>query len=102
VEIIEKIEERTARIGIIGLGYVGLPLVREFVKAGFFVTGFDNDQQKVRSLKAAKSYIKHIPSDMIVDMNRSRRFFPTTDFSKLKTMTCIIICVPTPLEGKGI
>ena len=98
MEIIKKIENRTARIGIIGLGYVGLPLVREFVKAGFHVTGFDNDQQKVKSLKAAKSYIKHIPAEVIAEMNRSGRFFPTTDFSRLKTMTCIIICVPTPLD----
>ena len=98
MEIIGKIENRTARIGIIGLGYVGLPLVREFVKTGFHVTGFDNDKQKVRSLREARSYIKHIPSEVIAEMNRSRRFFPTTDFSTLKTMTCIIICVPTPLD----
>jgi len=98
MEIIEKIEKRTARIGIIGLGYVGLPLVREFVKAGFHVTGFDNDPHKVRRLREARSYIKHIPSEVIGDMNRSRRFFPTTDFRRLKTMTCIIICVPTPLD----
>jgi UDP-N-acetyl-D-glucosamine dehydrogenase len=98
MEIIEKIENRSARIGIIGLGYVGLPLVREFVKAGFHVTGFDNDPHKVGSLRKGRSYIRHIPSDVIADMHRSRRFFPTTDFSRLKTMTCVIACVPTPLD----
>jgi UDP-N-acetyl-D-glucosamine dehydrogenase len=98
VETIEKIKNRTARVGVIGLGYVGLPLAREFVKAGFHVTGFDNDPQKVKRLREAGSYIKHIPSDVIADMNRTSRFFPTTDFRRLKTMACIIICVPTPLD----
>lgn len=98
MKTIEKIKKRTARIGIIGLGYVGLPLVREFVRAGFPVTGFDIDPQKVKLLKEGKTYIKHIPSHMIMDTNRTKRFIPTTDFSRLKDMDCIIICVPTPLN----
>lgn len=98
VEIIEKITKRTARVGIIGLGYVGLPLVREFVRAGFRVTGFDIDPQKVKLLREGKTYIKHIPAETIAEMNRTKRFTPTADFSKLKNMESLLICVPTPLN----
>ncbi|MCL4476881.1 MAG: nucleotide sugar dehydrogenase [Nitrospirae bacterium] len=98
MEIIEKITKRTARIGIIGLGYVGLPLVREFVRAGFPVTGFDIDPQKVKLLREGKTYIKHIPAETIAEMNRTKRFTPTADFSKLKNMESLLICVPTPLN----
>jgi UDP-N-acetyl-D-glucosamine dehydrogenase len=97
VEILEQIRKRTARIGIIGLGYVGLPLVREFVRAGFRVTGFDIDPGKVKLLREGDTYIKHIPAETICEMNRTNRFVPTNDFRKLKNMGCILICVPTPL-----
>lgn len=96
MELIEKIKSKEARVGIIGLGYVGLPLVIEFCKAGFKVTGFDVDNEKVVSLKHGKSYIKHIDSSHITA--HSSFFTPTTDFSRLKDMDCIIICVPTPLN----
>jgi len=98
MEPIEKIGKKTARIGVIGLGYVGLPLVREFVRAGFRVTGFDIDPQKVKLLRAGMTYIEHIPADTIVEMNGTKRFSPTADFSKLRTVDCILICVPTPLN----
>lgn len=98
MKIIEKIKKRTAGVGIIGLGYVGLPLVKEFVKAGFYVTGFDIDTQKVALLKEGETYIKHIPSGVIAGINSTERFVPTTDFSRLKKIDCIIICVPTPLN----
>ena len=98
VETIEKIRKRTARVGIIGLGYVGLPLVREFVRAGFRVTGFDIDPQKVKLLREGKTYIKHIPAETIAEMNKTKRFTPTYDFSRLKNMECVLICVPTPLN----
>lgn len=98
MEIIRKIKERKARIGIIGLGYVGLPLVREFVGAGFHVTGFDVDPKKINSLKNGKTYIKHITSVTVAGLQRSKRFTPTTDFGRLGEMDCIIICVPTPLN----
>ena len=98
MEIIKKITKRTARIGIIGLGYVGLPLVREFVRAGFPVTGFDIDPQKVKLLREGKTYIKHIPAETIAELNRTKRFTPTADFSKLKNMESLLICVPTPLN----
>ncbi|WP_347272757.1 nucleotide sugar dehydrogenase [Candidatus Kuenenia sp.] len=96
MELIEKIKSKKAHIGIIGLGYVGLPLVIEFCKAGFQVTGFDIDPEKVTLLHQGKSYIKHIDSSRITDAGSL--FTPTTDFSMLSAMDCIIICVPTPLN----
>src|SRR5450759_3260613 len=90
-------ESRKAVIGVIGLGYVGLPLVSEFVRAGCKVLGFDVDVRKVKSLKAGKSYIEHIPSKTIADMVRSGQVEPTTDFNRLKQPDCILIGVPTPL-----
>lgn len=96
--LIRKIKERNASVGIIGLGYVGLPLVIEFHRAGFNVTGFDIDPRKVDMLNSGKSYIKHIPSEKIRTLTVDERFNATTDFSKLKDVDCIIICVPTPLS----
>ncbi|MEK6744578.1 MAG: nucleotide sugar dehydrogenase [Nitrospirota bacterium] len=96
MELISKIESRRAAIGVIGLGYVGLPLVIEFCKAGFPVTGFDVDPDKVTLLKQGKSYIKHIDAARIA--KHSASFTPTTDFSILSGMDCIVICVPTPLN----
>lgn len=94
--LLEKIQTKQSLIGIIGLGYVGLPLAIEFCKAGFPVTGFDIDDKKVALLKQGKSYIKHIDSSRI--MANGSQFSPTSDFSKLSDMDCIIICVPTPLN----
>ncbi|MCL4456632.1 MAG: nucleotide sugar dehydrogenase [Nitrospirae bacterium] len=97
MELIEKIESKKAQIGVIGLGYVGLPLVMEFCKKGFSVTGFDVDPKKVEALKQGKSYIKHIDSSKIKKCDAL--FSPTTDFQKLSEMDCILICVPTPLDN---
>ncbi|MDI6777074.1 MAG: nucleotide sugar dehydrogenase [Syntrophales bacterium] len=96
MELLEKIKSKKANIGVIGVGYVGLPLVIEFLKAGFRVAGFDVDDEKVRLLREGKSYIKHISSSTLTS-HRSL-FTPTTDFSYLSAMECIIICVPTPLN----
>ncbi len=96
--LLKKIKERKASIGIIGLGYVGLPLAREFHRAGFNVTGFDIDPQKVDMLNSGKSYISHIQSESIKNLIANDRFNATTDFTNLKDMDCIIICVPTPLN----
>lgn len=96
VDLIKKINSKDAYIGIIGLGYIGLPLVVEFCKAGFNVTGFDIDTEKVEKLKKGESYIKHIDSSFIIECKPF--FSPTSDFSKLSDMDCIIICVPTPLN----
>ena len=97
-ELLQSIDKKTASVGVIGLGYVGLPLVLVFIRAGFRVRGFDLDEKKIRLLKQGKSYIKHIPSEKIADMNKTGRFLPTADFSKIRTTDCIIICVPTPLN----
>jgi UDP-N-acetyl-D-glucosamine dehydrogenase len=94
-EIIKKIKEKKAKIGIIGLGYVGLPLAIEFCSSGFQVIGFDTDKKKVEMLKKGKSYIKHIGEERLKEVSKS--LDPTSDFSRLKEVDCIIICVPTPL-----
>ena len=96
MELLEKIRNKEAKIGVIGLGYVGLPLVFEFCKAGFQVSGFDVDDKKVDLLRQGKSYIKHIDSSRVAE--HSSRFRATSDFSKLPDMDCVIICVPTPLN----
>ena len=95
--LLQKIKDKKAHVGIIGLGYVGLPLVEIYHRAGFHVTGFDIDQKKVETLKSGKSYIKHIQSTIISNLLKSRRFKATTEFFQLKKMDCILICVPTPL-----
>jgi len=95
--LLEKIQAREANIGIIGLGYVGLPLGMTFAEAGFAVTGFDVDTRKVHSLHNGESYIKHIPHDALEALTVSGRLRATTDFSKAREMDCLIICVPTPL-----
>lgn len=97
------LETRGAKIGIIGLGYVGLPIVLRFCEEGFKVTGFDVDEMKVKGLNAGKSYIRHIPSEQIASLVKggaSRPFTATTDMSRLAGMDAIIICVPTPLSDK--
>ena len=96
LEMLEKISSRKAEVGVIGLGYVGLPLAIEFCGAGYNVTGFDVDPGKIENLKAGESYIKHIDPDRIKGCGS--RLSPTTDFSKLSGMDCVIICVPTPLS----
>ena len=94
----EKIKSRQARLGIIGLGYVGLPLVLNFRKAGFRVTGFDIDKNKIDCLKKGRSYIKYIDVSPLLQKGSNGKFSATDDFSKLARMDCIIICVPTPLN----
>jgi len=86
------------KVGIIGCGYVGLPLALRFAEAGHKVTGFDTDAEKVRLLNAGKSYIEHIQQTKIQQYVNSRHFSATDDFSKLKQADAIIICVPTPLN----
>jgi len=128
MDLIKKIGNRSAKIGVIGLGYVGLPLIIEFVKKGFSVTGFDIDRTKVDFLNAGKSYIKHIDITPLTGRGQGAKgkglqtkaasssaashskikqpatrnpqpvFTATTDFSLLKNMDCILICVPTPLS----
>ena len=96
--LLEKIINREARIGVVGLGYVGLPLVLEFLEEKFPSMGFDIDSTKVEMLNNGKSYIKHIPTEKIQKMKKSGLFRATTDFSELKDIDCILVCVPTPLN----
>ena len=94
----ELLRTKEAIIGVIGLGYVGLPLVRAFTACGFRCLGFDVDQSKVDKLKAGESYIKHIDSSALAQLIREKTFEPTADLGRLSEADCIIICVPTPLN----
>src|SRR5438105_3550441 len=91
------LRERKAVIGIVGLGYVGLPLCLTIAEAGMHVIGFDLDPSKTAQLKNGQSYIKHIPEERIRSVNATSLFSPTSDFSRLKHVDAILICVPTPL-----
>jgi UDP-N-acetyl-D-glucosamine dehydrogenase len=94
----QAIENKSAKIGVIGLGYVGLPLVRAFVGAGFHTLGFDVDQTKVDRLRSGQSYIEHISSEWIAQCIESERFEPTADMRRLAEADVLLICVPTPLS----
>jgi len=95
--LMTRIQNRQATVGIIGMGYVGLPLAHTFCSAGFRVVGFDIDSAKVKALGAGRSYIKHIPSETIAGMRKGDRFTATADFSRIPDVDAILICVPTPL-----
>ncbi len=88
------------KVGVIGCGYVGLPLALRFAEAGHRVTGFDTDPKKVTMLNGGKSYIEHIPRHKIQQFVHSRHFSATTDFAELKELDAILICVPTPLDER--
>jgi len=97
MDLIKRIEKREAVIGVVGLGYVGLPLLMEFVDQGFKTIGFDIDDRKVVLLNKGQSYIKHISAERIKKVVDSKLFSATSDFSRIKEVDCILICVPTPL-----
>jgi len=99
-ELLEKIRSHRATVGVIGLGYVGLPLVLRFGEEKFSILGFDVDGEKVRKLNAGQSYIRHIPGERLQHLRETRQFEATTDFSRLEEADAIIICVPTPLTAK--
>jgi UDP-N-acetyl-D-glucosamine dehydrogenase len=86
------------KIAIVGLGYVGLPLSFQFARSGVTVLGLDIDTSKVDALNQGKSYIKHIPSESVAEIVRSGSFSASSDFSRIREVTAIIICVPTPLN----
>jgi UDP-N-acetyl-D-glucosamine dehydrogenase len=118
MNLLSKINSRSAKIGVIGMGYVGLPLAIEFCRGGFPVTGFDIDAHKISLLAEGKSYIRHIDSATLAEITKINGnivvngdilgnceaihkvspFTPTTDFSLLHEMDCILICVPTPIN----
>ncbi len=92
-----KIKDRKVTVGVLGLGYVGLPLVREFTSAGLKVIGFDIDEKKVKTLNSGRSIIKHIPHSQVKQMVKTGLFNATTEMARLETVDAILVCVPTPL-----
>ena len=93
-----RIQSRKAHIGVIGLGYVGLPLATEFARAGFKVTGIDLREDRVKQLMRGRSYIQDVPSSEVRDLVRSGHLTATTDFEALRRADAVSICVPTPLS----
>jgi len=94
----KAIREKSALVGVIGLGYVGLPLINAFINAGFRAIGFDVDQRKVDALNAGKSYIKHVDSTVVGKWRKGAHFEATADMARLKEADALLICVPTPLS----
>ena len=94
----EKIRSKTARVGIVGLGYVGLPLAVEFAKAGFQVTGIDVQESKIARLKRGDSYVQDVPAEALRPLVETGRFSATTDFSVVADLDTVNIAVPTPLR----
>jgi UDP-N-acetyl-D-glucosamine dehydrogenase len=97
-EIISLIKDKRARVGVIGLGYVGLPLVMEFARQGFHATGFEVDEAKAVKINSGQSYIGDVASSLVKEMVDGGRLQATTDFDHLKECEAVIICVPTPLR----
>ena len=97
MELLDKITSKSARVGVIGLGYVGLPLLAAFHRAGFHVIGFDVDPAKIEALQRGENYLKHLGETLVRDMKLAGRFDATADFSRLPEADAVIICVPTPL-----
>src|SRR5579859_5896564 len=95
-QLLQKLKSREARIGVVGLGYVGLPLALRFCEAGFPVTGFDIDAAKVGALNAGKSYIAQIGAERVAAAV-TKRFTASADFNSVRHMDALILCVPTPL-----
>ena len=97
-ELIKLIENKSARVGVIGLGYVGLPLATEFAGSGFKATGFEVDENKAAQINAGDSYIGDVDSALVKELVEASCCSATTDFDHLKDCDAIIICVPTPLR----
>ncbi len=96
-DLLQRVQARQATVGIVGQGYVGLPLALVFNEAGFCVVGFDSDSAKVQALGRGESYIKHIGADRVAAAIKGGRFRATADFDELRQCDAILICVPTPL-----
>ncbi|MGA2111358.1 MAG: nucleotide sugar dehydrogenase [Anaerolineales bacterium] len=99
--LIEKFHSRTARVGVVGLGYVGLPLLEVLGHAGYHVVGIDVDEGKVKSVCQGRSYVEDVPSARIAELLKSGYLEATTDFSVIQSLDAISICVPTPLRKTG-
>src|SRR5262245_39422394 len=96
--LIEKFRRRDAHVVVVGIGYVGLPLVVEFARAGFRVTGYDKDPTKVESLSRGQSYIEDVPTSDLAPAVKEGRLKASTDPAVLATADAVIVCVPTPLN----
>ena len=94
----KKIKDKTARVGVVGLGYVGLPLAIEFVKSGYKVIGLDIDENKVDSINNGINYIKDVNDEILNSAVNNNSLSATSDFSSVKNLDTISICVPTPLK----
>jgi UDP-N-acetyl-D-glucosamine dehydrogenase len=97
--LLARIKSKKAVVGVVGLGYVGLPLVKAFLKKGFRVLGFDVDARKVEMLNKGRSYIKHVTTSELRRFLSTKAFAATTDFARLAEADAILICVPTPLDA---
>ncbi len=97
--LLERIKKRDAKVGVVGLGYVGLPLGMAFAEAGFPVMGLDVDKRKIDKIEKGESYIKHIASAPLAELSKSGKLKASADFARAKDMDCVIICVPTPLTA---
>jgi UDP-N-acetyl-D-glucosamine dehydrogenase len=97
MSLASKIDSGSALIGVIGLGYVGLPLLSAFCHAGFKVLGVDVDRHKITDLKAGKNYLNHLGNELAADLIKTGRFDATADMSRLHECDVLIVCVPTPL-----
>ena len=97
-ELIDLITNKQAHVGVIGLGYVGLPLLVEFASRGFKATGFEVDESKAKQINEGSSYIGDVPSRKVKEAVDAKRLRATTDFDHLSECDAIIICVPTPLR----
>ena len=100
-DLIEKFMQKTAHVGVLGLGYVGLPLAVVFAQAGFEVTGIDPLEEKVEKLKQGKSYVLDVPDEAIQILSNQGKLKATSDFSELEKLDAVSICVPTPLRKTG-
>ncbi|MBT3240077.1 MAG: nucleotide sugar dehydrogenase [Chloroflexi bacterium] len=100
-KLLKKFKDKTAVIAVLGQGYVGLPLATVFGEAGFTVIGIDPDQQKVDSINEGKSYIEDVPTELVEKLVAEGKLSATTDFSKIKEVDAVSICVPTPLRKTG-
>jgi UDP-N-acetyl-D-glucosamine dehydrogenase len=98
MSIYEKLKNKTATLGVIGLGYVGLPLAVEKAKAGFMTIGFDVQREKIDMVNSGKNYIGDVVNEDLNEIVKSGLLYATDDFSQVASADCVLICVPTPLE----
>ncbi|NIT54048.1 MAG: UDP-N-acetyl-D-glucosamine dehydrogenase, partial [candidate division Zixibacteria bacterium] len=100
-ELQQKFQNRSAKIAILGLGYVGLPLATLFAESGFEVTGVEPNLSKIETLNRGESYVQDVPSHKVKELIQSGKLKPTGDFSVIKDADAVSICVPTPLRKTG-